>query len=1269
MSNPDTSTMRTTDGNVRFHLAASATRVEQTRDTLATLAERSRAIAEASTRQEIAAEKDHERLQAEAEEQLAQRREAITTRHNDEIASIARLNKRWESTLEQLDRQARRDYGSSDAPEPAPPRHDASKKFQAATARFTEYTRMLGIVRDEAKLTCMALRPFKREFDIGAVDPVSPPVGDELEALVGLRKQLVSQRGELAAQRSIFVRLRHHPLLVTLAVGSILTAGGVTAFLLFNAGLDRPIIGIASLGFVIAAIAVLITLRRINNRWHALLDELADEVKQVVGSHHWHLTVGKRRLDPAVTLADEMDGILSAERAREEAAKRAAERAQSAREQRLARVSALRSRHTARIERLTKANEAHHQQAKAALSAEEQALQEQVAAKIRDAAAQRQAARADQAAAITADLQTALRSLDADLSRTTNELRADQREWREDSWREWQESRAFPLAVPLATLHGEASDLLGDHRFGAGITIPNEPAEFTLSADLVLPEAGRLLISGDDGLSVMHQAMLRLMLGSPFGKVRFTIVDPVGLGNGFAPFLRLRDADEHIVGPKVWTSPVEVERALANLSEHAEKVIQKYLRDRFATLADYNETAGDLAEPYQVLVIADFPQGFSDTALERLDTLVKHGPRCGIFVWLQHGSNTKLPDIISRNVFLANGVVLQQGPGGWRVPLPPLQGWRCELEELPDTALRDRLLDDIGERTAACSELALPIEAGLPDEANRWTRDSGEVLRIPMGRHGADSIHEMELGRGTAQHVLIGGRTGSGKSTLLHALITAGAFWYSPDQLEFHLIDFKKGVEFKVYGSVSLPHARVVAVESDREFGLSVLRSLDQELDRRGQLFRAAGVQDLASFRKASPNEIMPRSLLIIDEFQELFVEDDAIAHDAAMLLDRFVRQGRAFGMHVVLGSQSLGGSSALARSTIGQIGVRIALQCSEADSQLLLNDDNTAARLLERPGEAIYNDRSGMREGNTPFQVFWINDDQQRELLAGLPHDDARETVIFEGSAAAQIGANRALAQLLSAPTDVSAPPRIWLGEPNALGGPCAIDFGPGATGNVVTVGHHREAAYGMGLASIVSLAAAKAPDELRFIIIDGDPADDRAHQRLRELIDQLPHEIRTVAPGEAGTAISELAGTVDSHTGTTVLMVFGLHRLSDLRVGDAFDFSSERSAGDDFADILGEGPAHGIFTWIWCDSMSSLSRCFNRTAQRAFGHRIAFQMSAGDSSDLLDDGAAAHLGLHNALAVDINSGTRVKLRPYVIPEGDELARLLAGIRSRWQR
>jgi hypothetical protein len=118
-------------------------------------------------------------------------------------------------------------------------------------------------------------------------------------------------------------------------------------------------------------------------------------------------------------------------------------------------------------------------------------------------------------------------------------------------------------------------------------------------------------------------------------------------------------------------------------------------------------------------------------------------------------------------------------------------------------------------------------------------------------------------------------------------LITNGALRYSPDELELYLIDFKKGVEFKVYAAMELPHARVIAIESEREFGLSVLQRLDGELKERGEIYRQFGVQDLAGYREARPEVFMPRILLVIDEFQEFFIETTRSRRGLA-LLDRW---------------------------------------------------------------------------------------------------------------------------------------------------------------------------------------------------------------------------------------------------------------------------------------------------------------------------------------------------------------------------------------------
>src|SRR2546425_4124501 len=332
----------------------------------------------------------------------------------------------------------------------------------------------------------------------------------------------------------------------------------------------------------------------------------------------------------------------------------------------------------------------------------------------------------------------------------------------------------------------------------------------------------------------------------------------------------------------------------------------------------------------------------------------------------------------------------------------------------------------------------MPFVEIAPDDSAMWTLETTNELRVPIGRTGATKLQCLALGKGTRQHVLIAGKTGSGKSTLFHVIIHNLALWCRPDQVEFYLVDFKKGVEFKCYATRKLPHARVVAIESDREFGLSVLERVDEELRQRGDLFRRLGVQDVAGYKRAGGTEPMPRSLLLIDEFQEFFVEDDKISQTASLLLDRIVRQGRAFGIHVLLGSQTLGGAYTVARTTLGQMVIRIALQCNEADAYLIMDDNNPAPRLLSRPGEGIYNDTAGTLEGNSPFQVVWLPEDERdASLMQVRQRADQNGTsypgpFVFEGNAPADIRENLPLQALLQAQS-VQPPPaaRIWLGAP----------------------------------------------------------------------------------------------------------------------------------------------------------------------------------------------------------------------------------------------
>ena len=551
--------------------------------------------------------------------------------------------------------------------------------------------------------------------------------------------------------------------------------------------------------------------------------------------------------------------------------------------------------------------------------------------------------------------------------------------WHHTSWKQWQITESFTSLVRFGQFQLDSNLLAPGVRELMQVEV-NSHTPIRLPALLAFPDNGSLLLQTqregrDHAIGALRAVMLRLLTSLPPGRVHFTIIDPVGLGENFAGFMHATDYEEALVGRRIWTDTAQIQQRLVDLTEHMENVIQKYLRNEFETIEEYNQQAGELAEPYRFLVIADFPANFNEESAKRLSSIINSGPRCGVFTLIAYDDRQDLPSGIDIEDLASNSayLVYKKNRFVWQDEI--YEQFPLELDAPPSEEMLTEIMHKVGRAAIDSSRVEVPFSVIAPEDGQYWSEDSRQEIHVPIGRSGANRLQSLKLGRGVAQHTLIAGKTGSGKSTLLHVIITNLSLWYSPDQIELYLIDFKRGVEFKSYVTNRLAHARAVAIESDREFGLSILQRLDGEMACRGDMFRKAGVQDVASYRRTT-GEILPRTILIVDEFQVFFSEDDKLAQEAAVLLEQLVRQGRAFGIHVLLGSQTLGGASGLARSTMGQMAVRIALQCSEADSQLILDDDNLAARLLSRPGEAIYNDASGMVIGNNPFQTSWLPDE-----------------------------------------------------------------------------------------------------------------------------------------------------------------------------------------------------------------------------------------------------------------------------------------------------
>ncbi|MDD5200284.1 MAG: FtsK/SpoIIIE domain-containing protein [Terrimicrobiaceae bacterium] len=810
---------------------------------------------------------------------------------------------------------------------------------------------------------------------------------------------------------------------------------------------------------------------------------------------------------------------------------------------------------------------------------------------------------------------------------------------------------------------------------GPRLKLPG-PARLSIPLALSYPGYGSVLFEtsepvGTPVISCLNQIVLRLLATTPPGKLSFTICDPVGLGRNFAGLMHLGDYEESLITRRIWTQTEQIEERLADLSQHIEKVIQMYLRDEYATIVEYNAQAASTAEKFHFLVVADFPANFSETAIKRLQSIVTSGPRCGVYTLIHWDQRQPLPSGFVADELRGSSICIQGGRNGLALEHPQsMADARLLLDAAPEPELALEFIQKVGRSSIDSNQIQVPFRQIAPNDSEIWTGDTTNELRVAIGRAGATKHQILAIGKGTRQHALIAGKTGSGKSTLLHVIITNLALSCSPEQVEFYLIDFKKGVEFKCYATKRLPHAKVVAIESDREFGLSVLQRIDEELRRRGDLFRKLGVQDVAGYKREGGREPMPRCLLIIDEFQEFFVEDDAISQSASVLLDRIVRQGRAFGIHVILGSQTLGGAYSLARATLGQMVIRIALQCNEADAYLIMDDGNAAPRLLSRPGEGIYNDAAGAFEGNSPFQVCWLPDEERdawldkvRGLANRKPELDAAP-IVFEGNAPANIRENALLAKVLRGePQKFPLAAHAWLGAPNAIKGPTEIVFHRQSGNNLLIVGQRDEAALAMLGNSLLALAAQYPRGAARFFFLHQEPPGSANCDFIERVIEATSHNVTVGSGRHVAEILEELATELKQRMDGELpakdafLFIHGLQRFRKLRHEDDFDFSSsDRDAapkpGAQLAEVIAEGSAHGIHILASVDTFNSVNRFMNRKALSEFEMRVAFQMSANDSASLIDSPKAGGLGLHRALFYNEHEGTLETFRPYAMPD-----------------
>ena len=214
-------------------------------------------------------------------------------------------------------------------------------------------------------------------------------------------------------------------------------------------------------------------------------------------------------------------------------------------------------------------------------------------------------------------------------------------------------------------------------------------------------------------------------------------------------------------------------------------------------------------------------------------------------------------------------------------------------------------------------------------------------------------------------HILLGGSTGSGKSVLLKLLLMQAL----RKGAEVYIADFKGGVDFpKVWHE----KCRMCFTEEDLRYTLDQLAAV---LEYRKNAFKALGCPNIDAYNETT-EQPLPRLIFACDEVAEMLGKTGADNERKKLLaqienkLSTIARQGRAFGIHLILATQRPD-ATIIPSQIRNNMDFRV---CGRADSVLsqIILDNTSAAEQIPKDARGRFITGDG-----TVFQGYLFDEGQ----------------------------------------------------------------------------------------------------------------------------------------------------------------------------------------------------------------------------------------------------------------------------------------------------
>lgn len=750
-----------------------------------------------------------------------------------------------------------------------------------------------------------------------------------------------------------------------------------------------------------------------------------------------------------------------------------------------------------------------------------------------------------------------------------------------------------------------------------------------------------MYICDEDKTVFLHKVLLRLLFALPIDKQEYYVFDPIGLGKTVSKFNSLFSSEQLFPQKKILTSILELKSAL--------KEVCKYILDLQSNVFNietdcedwdsYNRRLYSQRElrkvlPYKIFIFTSVPDNMDQECFDMFRTIIAHSKQCGMLVLFSFNKAIfETEDSKMRKMEIELKSCIEQSQ-----PMHTFFGHQehkkefknlnvtSSGEKFPEDIKLNKMLGEVRKAVDAVSKQQMTFEE-LVNQGDLFDKSSINALTVPIGC-GTSGSSKVDLLIGDeSPHYLIGGTTGSGKSNLLHNLIMSACCRYSPEELRMYLLDFKEGVEFNQYTNPNLKHAKLVAIEADAEYGITVLRHLIEEKEKRYSLFKKSGCKDIQGYRKMNPLEIMPRILVVIDEFQVLFGKEQR--EQTISILEVLAKQGRACGIHLILATQSLKG---IDFSTLGpQFSGRIALKCSAEDSKILLGgitSNNEEASELKIP-YAIINTTQGSVSGNIKFAVSRA---EESKILKQIQDINRRcealnirtETKVFDGQS------------LPDRPKEISYKQngklQICFGEVMDYDSEeFILEFRPRVTENLLLCGHDDKLKKSLMKSIVISAINSDACEEIIYVGDDGELLEGKYDDNI--------------------VFLSSMKEFVDKYKDSAydkkrILIIDNCNLTRQIGYSERM-YSTPKEEAAFFKDYVDNANEHGSHIIAFYEGNNRIKNC--GVPKDEFNFRIGYVLNVDEKNFLLGAGSQSNAAVKNnrAFLVD-NLEIKSWFRPY---------------------